>query len=320
MKEIIIDEKYDGIRFDKYLSKLLCNCSNSFIYKMLRKKNILLNDKSAKGFEKLKDGDKIFIFFKEETYDKFTNKIDDNNKVDYKYLDIFKDNIIYEDDNLLIIDKWDGIKSQNDIKNELSINTLFVEYLKTDKQDELYNGSILNRLDTNTKGLMICAKNYKTSRVLTDAIKDRHIKKYYKFIVNGKLNLKEGILKLYFKKDGLIASISDKKLDGYDEIITEYKVIKEYANYSIVEALLVTGKFHQIRASFSYIGNPLVLDRKYESRELYENNKKYFKGDNQLLISYRLVFGSFIDKEYSYLDNKEFYSKYNIEDYLTNEI
>lgn len=322
MKEIIIDEKYDGIRFDKYLMKLLCNCSSSFIYKMLRKKNILLNDKVAKGSEKLKDGDKIFIFFKEETYDKFTNKnitktID---VLDNKYIDTFKQHIIYEDDNLLIVDKWDGIKSQNDVKTDISINTIFVNYLKDKKKDLLYDGSILNRLDTNTKGLMLCAKNYKTSRVLIDAIKSRKIKKYYKFVVNGVLKDKSGIIKLYMKKDSLVAKISDKPLDGYDEIITEYKVIKEFDKYSIVEALLITGKFHQIRASFSHVGNPLVLDRKYESRELYEDNKKHFKGDNQLLISYKLVFDNIDDNDYKYLDNKSFYSKYNIEDYILDEI
>ena len=321
MKEIIIDEKYDGIRFDKYLSKLLCNANKSFIYKMLRKKNILLNDKSAKGSEKLKDGDKIFIFFKEETYDKFTKK-DDNHRLDINgdLLDLFIKNIIYEDDNLLIIDKWEGIKSQNDIKDEISINTIFVSYLANQKKDLLYDGSILNRLDTNTKGLMLCAKNYKTARVLTELIKDRSINKYYRFVINGKLDKKEDILRLYIKKDNLIANISDKGLDGYTETTTEYKVIKEFGAYSIVEAKLVTGKFHQIRASFSHIGSPLVLDKKYEDIELYEDNKKHFKGNNQLLISYKIVFDKIIDKDYKYLEGKEFYSNYNVEDYILDEI
>lgn len=321
MKEIIIDEKYDGIRFDKYLSKLLCNANKSFIYKMLRKKNILLNDKSAKGSEKLKDGDKIFIFFKEETYDKFTKK-DDNHRLDINgdLLDLFIKNIIYEDDNLLIIDKWEGIKSQNDIKDEISINTIFVSYLANQKKDLLYDGSILNRLDTNTKGLMLCAKNYKTARVLTELIKDRSINKYYRFVINGKLDKKEDILRLYIKKDNLIANISDKGLDGYTETTTEYKVIKEFGAYSIVEAKLVTGKFHQIRASFSHIGSPLVLDKKYEDIELYEDNKKHFKDNNQLLISYKIVFDKIIDKDYKYLEGKEFYSNYNVEDYILDEI
>ena len=321
MKEIIIDEKYDGIRFDKYLSKLLCNANESFIYKMLRKKNILLNDKSAKGSEKLKDGDKIFIFFKEETYDKFTKK-DDNHRLDINgdLLDLFIKNIIYEDDNLLIIDKWEGIKSQNDIKDEISINTIFVSYLANQKKDLLYDGSILNRLDTNTKGLMLCAKNYKTARVLTELIKDRSINKYYRFVINGKLDKKEDILRLYIKKDNLIANISDKALDGYTEATTEYKVIKEFGAYSIVEAKLVTGKFHQIRASFSHIGSPLVLDKKYEDIKLYEDNKKHFKGNNQLLISYKIVFDKIIDKDYKYLEGKEFYSNYNVEDYILDEI
>lgn len=320
MKEIIIDEKYEGIRFDKYLNKLLCNANDNFIYKMLRKKNILLNDKSANGSEKLKDGDKIFIFFKEETYDKFTKKNDSIVKIEKSLLDIFKENIIYEDCNLLIIDKWEGIKSQNDIKDEISINTILVSYLASQKKDILYDGSILNRLDTNTKGLMLCAKNYKTSRILTEAIKDRSINKYYRFVINGKLEEKEDILKLYIKKGNLVANISDKALDGYVEAITEYKVIKEFADYSLVEAKLITGKFHQIRASFSYLGNPLVLDKKYEDIKLYEDNKKHFKGNSQLLISYKLVFDKILDKEYKYLEDKIFYSKYNVEDYIIDEI
>lgn len=320
MKEIIIDEKYDGIRFDKYLHKLLCNANDSFIYKMLRKKNILLNDNPAKGSEKLKDGDKIFIFFKDETFDKFTKKDNiDLVKIDKDLLDLFTNNIIYEDDNLLILDKWEGIKSQNDSKDEISINTIFVNCLYNIKKDDLYSGSIINRLDTNTKGLMICAKNYKSARFLTDSIKDRNIHKYYRFIINGKLSKKEDKLKLYLKKDNLQSFISDNELLGYTEAITEYKVIKEFDNYSIVEALLLTGKFHQIRASFSHIGNPLVLDKKYEDIKLYEDNKKHFKGNTQILISQKIVFDKILDKEYKYLEDKVFYSKYDVEDYILDE-
>ena len=317
MKEIEIDEKYDGIRFDKYLKKILINVNDNFIYKMLRKKNILLNDKPSKGIEKLKIGDKIVFFFKDETFQKFTIKTDNKNfNIDDDLKELFKNSIVYEDNNLLIIDKWDGIKSQNDDKDSISINTLFVDYMKNDIEDTLYNKSIINRLDTNTKGLMICAKNYKAARTLTKLIEDKYIKKYYKFIINGHLKEKQKRLILYFKKDNNNAILTNKKIDGYKLIETDYKVLKEYDNYSIVEAELLTGKFHQIRASFAYIGNPLVLDKKYEKNDLYLDNKKHFKQDTQILISYKLLFENIEDENFSYLNNKMFYSKYNVEDYI----
>lgn len=317
MKELLIDKMYNDIRFNKYLSKLLVNANQSYIYKMLRKKNILLNDKSAKGNEMLKAGDKVSIYFKDETYDKFTNKALKVEKAeDYKLeLEKLKSSIIYEDENIIIIDKWEGILSQSDKTSRLSLDKLCKIYL--DDQDahneNMKTMSIVNRLDTNTLGLIVFAKNYNAAKYMANAFKNRNVEKHYLALVEGKLKNKEETLVLYMYKDSIANKVNVISKEYYDryhntkyyETITKYKVLEERVNTSLIDIELVTGKSHQIRAAMSYIGNPIVNDHKYGSNILVENNKSL------ALISYMLIFNDMED-EYSYLNNKIFHSNYKL--------
>ena len=315
MKEILVDKIYNDIRFNKYLSKLFVNANQSFIYKMLRKKNILLNEKTAKGNELLKTGDKISIYFKDETFDKFTDKnnVVDDIDVSNEDLEKLKNSIIYEDDNIIIIDKWDGILSQADKTNRLSLDRLCKVYLKDLSAEQMSTMSIVNRLDTNTLGLIVFAKNYKAAKVMSDAFKNRDVEKHYHALVEGFLKQKEDVLNLYMLKDKnsnkveVISEefINDKNIDKYIKTTTKYKLIEERANTSLLDIELITGKSHQIRAAMSYIGHPIVNDSKYGSKIMVENNRSL------ALISYMLVFKDMRD-EFEYLNDKIFNSKYKL--------
>lgn len=320
MKTIFINENYEGIRLNKYLSKLLINQPDSFIYKMLRKKNILLNDKKAKGNELLVVGDKIDLYFSDDTYDKLTNNkktIKSNDNIEE--INKFKNSIIYEDDNIIIIDKWYGIKSQSDKKNEVSIDYLAKQYLynqiKYEKQlDNISTSSIVNRLDTNTIGIIVFAKNYLSARLLSEAFRNRNIEKHYLALVEGYVEKKEDIIDLFMiknKSKNIITAIDfksyDKLIDKNDYYLThtKYNLIEYRENSSLLDVELLTGRSHQIRVAMSYMKHPIVNDIKYGSKMLNKNIKSL------ALISYKIVFKN-IDGIINYLNNKQFISKYTI--------
>ena len=305
MKNIIIDEKFSGIRLNKYLSKILINTNESFIYKMIRKKNILLNDKKADGRELIKDGDKISIFFKDETFDKFTKKIEKESNIPNDLIEKIEKNIIYEDINIIVIDKWDGIPCQFSKNFKYSIDSLTKEYLKRKNNTE--SSGIVNRIDTNTKGLVIFAKNYLSKKILSEQFANSNVEKKYIAEVCGIVE-NDNILKLYMKKDknkNKVFAIDEfeylniKNKNDYYLTITEIKIIEYKNNNTILDVNLKTGKPHQIRASLSYIGHPIVGDEKYGNTV----------GDLKL-ISKNISFNNIENDKLKYLNNKIFMSNY----------
>lgn len=300
MKNVIIKKSEEGKRLDKYMISYLSSATSSFIYKMLRKKNILLNNKKASGKEIIKYGDVISIFFSDETFDKFTKKkkdiYDDIDKISKKDLD--KLNIIYEDENMMIIDKPAGILSQKSKKSDISINELCIKHMILNNEiDEesikSFKPSVVNRIDRDTLGLIIFAKNYKSAKYLSDDIRNRKVDKYYLAIVNGVIKDDKKSLKAYIKKDEKInkVNISNVKKEGYDIIETEYEVLKRGKDITFLKIKLLTGKTHQIRAQFAYLGYPILGDSKYMSKVLYDMNVRKYKIKTQALLSYELVIG-----------------------------
>lgn len=308
MKKIYVDEKFNGIRFNKFLQKTI-DVPSSFIYKMLRKKNILLNEKKADGSEKLNTGDSISIYMSDETYDKLSVKGEKNL---YKYenikqsdIETLKQHIIYEDDNLIIIDKWRGIKSQDDKKNNISIDSLAKKYLLL--KNETGSG-IVNRLDTNTIGLIVFAKNYISKRDLSSGFINNNIEKTYMALVSGKLERKNGDIVLFAKKDEkknktMIEESESFEKEGYKRIESQYEVVDYIDKNTLVQVKILTGKSHQIRASFSYIGHPVIGDKKYG------NTSGELK-----LMSYKIRISD-LKGELEYLNDKEFTSKYDIKEF-----
>jgi len=197
--------------------------------------------------------------------------------------------IIYQDDNILIIDKEDGINSEG-----------VYNFLKRER-----NIYFIHRIDRNTKGLLVFAKNTEAETILLDAFKDRTITKKYFALVYGKLPDKENTLTAYLKKDSLSATvyIYDKQVSNSEQIITKYKVIEEYDDTSLIEVELVTGKTHQIRAHLAYLGNFIIGDGKYGDEDINKSHNK----NRQCLIAKSIKFNK-MSGILEYLNDKEFKS------------
>ena len=319
MKEIIIKGSDSNIRFDKYLFKLLPNCNKSLIYKLLRKKYFEINNIKAKGDEILRSGDSITIFLSDETYDKFIKNNNDNELMEIDVdINEIKSRVIYEDENIIIYNKKEGEFSQKHLKESISINEKLKYYLKYNdfSFSSTYNPSVINRLDTNTKGLIIFAKTYNAANVLSRLLKTKLIKKYYITYVNGIFDKKNDTLYGKYAKDEINnkayiqninieeSAISENVND--DIVITKYELVKNYKDYSVLDIDLITGKSHQIRAHLSSIGHPLICDKKYMNEKLYLENKKRFKQNHQDLTCYKLVFPNNNDLNALNLSNMEF--------------
>ncbi|MBR5067200.1 MAG: RluA family pseudouridine synthase [Lachnospiraceae bacterium] len=298
MKEFIINKTNENQRLDKYLKRILPASSNSFLYKMLRKKNIELNGKRAKGDEILKSGDSIKIFFSDDTFSKMSDSVKENLNI---FLDAYKNiknvEIVFEHEDFMIVNKPEGVLTQKDKSSIPSLNEWCIGYLLSknfidEKSLKEFRPSVLNRLDRNTKGLVIFGKTLTGSQRLSELIKKRDIKKYYFAKTEGGCDL-NGLYKAYLSKDEKTNKVTIyddikniPKNIKYSPISTKINVLKSEKDYSLLEIELITGKSHQIRAHLAHLGYPLLGDKKYNGKT--DSNLKY-----QELIAYKLVFPKF---------------------------
>ena len=278
MQIINVDDKFDNKKICDYLLYKYPNLSKSTLFKALRKKDIRVNDVRINDNIIIHKDDVIKVFIVDELLFNRNNKLD----------------IIYEDDNIMVVNKPAGIE----VVGDHSLTALCKEYV---------DGFIepCHRLDRNTTGLVLFAKNKDALDILLQKFKDKEIDKYYKATVYGILQKKQDRLEAYLFKDSKksLVYISDTPKVGYQKIITCYKVIKENKddNTSILDIKLETGRTHQIRAHLSHIGHPIIGDGKYGINEV---NKKFNKR-TQLLCSYKIVFSFKTDSGIlSYLNNK----------------
>lgn len=298
MKEFIIQKNEENQRFDKYLKKLLPNATTSFLYKMMRKKNIVINKKKAEGNEKLKAGDVISIFLSDETFEKFHVNLEDLRKEydNLKSLNLKGLKVVYEDEEMIVADKPYNMLSQKASDKDLSANEYLLGYMINKgelsfEEYQTFRPSVVNRLDRNTTGLLLFGKTLNALQQLGEGIRERNIEKYYRAVVAGELK-EELELKGYLLKDEKTNKVSYHKeqVEGSDYIETEVKPIHSKNGLTLVEIHLITGKTHQIRLHLSTIGHPILGDMKYGDEKI---NKKYYdshKVNHQLLHAYRLEF------------------------------
>lgn len=298
MKEYIIGKNEETKRVDKFLKTILPKAPDSFVYKMLRKKNIKLNGTKAEGSEKLKNGDVVSIYFSDETFANFGGKNNSNIHSDNEYIKAYSSvknvSVEYEDEDILIMNKPFNLLSQKSQPNDISLNEWMIGYLLhnntiSSAQLETFKPSVMNRLDRNTRGLVIGAKTLRASQVISALLKERKIHKFYRAIVIGKFE-KEVLLKGYWSKNeenNTVKIYEKKPLDiKVDLIETRVIPLKQYEERTVVEIELITGKSHQIRAHLASIGYPLLGDPKYGDPKM---NRKY-NTNGQKLTSVRVEF------------------------------
>ncbi len=304
LKTFVVKENDADQRLDKFLTKAAPLLPKSLMYRAIRQKNIKINRKRAEISTRLAVGDIIEIYLKDELFE----PVSDSELFLRAPTDI---NIVYEDENILLVNKPVGLVVHEDEKS--GVDTLInriIHYLY-DKKD--YNPSeensfvpaLCNRIDRNTCGIVVCAKNAATLRVINEKIKAGELDKQYRCLVFGVPKPAEKLCKAFLRKDSEKneVKIYPHPIDGGRTVITEYKTLATNGRMSMLNVKLHTGRTHQIRAHMAYLGHPLVGDTKYGKAK--DNAGLPYKF--QALCAYSLGF-TFSDDggHLAYLNNRTF--------------
>ena len=288
MKELRIGQNDAGQRLDRFVGKAVPLLPDSLLQKYIRLKRIKLNGKGAKRDTRLAAGDVLQLYINDEFFEK------PREENSYLKVGTPKLNIVYEDENILLLDKKPGVLCHS--AGVWDYNTLIANvqaYMAQKgewrpKEENAFAPALCNRIDRNTGGIVIAAKNAEALRILNDKIRDREIEKYYLCAVQGRPRPPAGRLENYLFKDAKKNQVYVKARPepGAKTAVTEYRLLTSKGKLSLVECRLLTGRTHQIRAQMAYAGWPLLGDGKYGS----ERFNRDFGEKGQALYSYRLEF------------------------------
>lgn len=306
MRILTVNRNDAGQRLDKFLSKAVRGLPASLMYKFIRTKKIKLNRKRCQPNDVLTEGDEIQLFIKDE----FFGSPEQDRTAGTLASITPKLNIVYEDENIMLLNKRPGVLVHEDTRGE--DNTL-VMHLKAylyqrgeydPECEQSFAPAMCNRIDRNTGGIVIAAKNAEALRVMNQKIKDGEVAKFYVCAVHGVPKAKSGTLHNWLLKDSdsNTVRVSDVRRQGYKEAITKYRVLRTSGDRSLLEIQLITGRTHQIRAQMAHAGYPLMGEGKY-AHNRYDRAEGY---KFQALYAWRVRFDFTGDDVLSYLSGREF--------------
>lgn len=297
MKSFVISKNDAGVRVDRFIFKTFDRLPKSLMFKEIRKKNIKVNKKRCTPEQILNEGDLLELYLNDDvlhTKEKHLDFMKASNDLD----------IIYEDSNIILINKKVGVLCHPDGKEYIDNIVARLKRYLYEKGEWSPDGSsfvpsLANRIDRNTGGIVIGAKNSQSLKALNDKIKSREIEKYYLTVVHGKMPKKSELLTAYLTKNEKTnkVTVTDNQTEGSKKIVTKYTVLDYYDDASLLEIELLTGRTHQIRAHLAHIGHPLYGDGKYGKEQ-----GRY----RQALYSYKLKFNFTDESCLNYLNGREF--------------
>lgn len=305
MRELVVKKNDANQRLDKFLLKKFKTMPKKMAYMYIRKKCVKVNGKKATPEVMLKENDLLTFYIKDEFFDNIQEE-------NYEFLKAPKNlKIIYEDENIILLDKKPGVIVHQDKSYHFDCLLLRLQHYLYDngeynpKEENCFAPALVNRIDRNTGGIVIGAKNAESLRILNQKMKDRELHKFYLCLLINKPKKDNAILSDYLiknEKTNKVTVLRNEK-QGAKKILTKYSVLKTNNNLTLCEVELLTGRTHQIRAHMSSIGCPILGDNKYGNKKL---NQKYSLS-KQCLYSYKLAFDFTTDSGIlSYLDKKHF--------------
>ena len=302
MVTLIVKKEESGQTLEKYVRKILTQAPVSFIYKLFRKKDVKVNGHWQDLKYVINEGEEVKIFVTDSQLEEFKTKRET------KVVNDISNWIIYEDENIILINKPRGVLVQKDNSNDEALDEMVLAYLESKGEygrDSLqaYKPAPAHRLDRNTAGIVVFGKNIATLRALADALNDKkQVSKRYLTLVKGEIS-ENGQIDAPLEKNAKNGRVYVN--ENGKPSLTKYKVIKRLNGYTLLEVELLTGRTHQIRVHMAYINHPVVGDSKYGDFALNKELEEKYGFKNQFLIAYQISFNH-LDNNLKYLSGKKF--------------